>query len=124
MILRLFLRPEIGQFSPHFGAISLMNYTENLEKKENNPLEKKKPMETAPRNCRFLSLVVVERVLTSGCLLFRPEPKKYLKNISSGIASQAAWQRMENGPMGKNWPKIENGPRPETGKKWPKNGKK
>ena len=25
---------EIGQFSPHFGAISLLNYTENMENKE------------------------------------------------------------------------------------------
>ena len=39
-ILRLFLRPEIGQFSPHFGAISLLNCTQDLEKKEKNPLEK------------------------------------------------------------------------------------
>ena len=27
-ILRVFLRPEIGQFSPHFGGISLPSYTE------------------------------------------------------------------------------------------------
>ena len=40
IILRLFLRPENGQFSPHFGAISLLNCKENLEKKEKNPLEK------------------------------------------------------------------------------------
>ena len=33
-ILRFFLLPEIGQFSPHFGAISLLNYTVNLEKRE------------------------------------------------------------------------------------------
>ena len=39
-ILRFFLCPEIGQFSPHFGAISLLNCTENLEKGETNPLEK------------------------------------------------------------------------------------
>ena len=39
-ILRFFLRPEIGQFSPHFGAISSLNHTNNLEKKEKNPLEK------------------------------------------------------------------------------------
>ena len=32
-ILYFFLRPEIGQFSPHFGSISLLNYTED-------PLEK------------------------------------------------------------------------------------
>ena len=33
----------------------------------NNPLEKneKNPVETAPRNCRILSLVVVERVLNT-----------------------------------------------------------
>ena len=36
----LFLCPEIGQFSPHFGAISLRRHTENLEKKDQNPLEK------------------------------------------------------------------------------------
>ena len=30
------LRPKIGQFSPHFGAISLLNYTVNLEKREKN----------------------------------------------------------------------------------------
>ena len=39
-ILRFFLRPEIGQFSPHFGAISLLNYTENLETRGKNPREK------------------------------------------------------------------------------------
>ena len=33
-ILRFFPRPEIGQFSPHIGAISLLNYTENLEEKK------------------------------------------------------------------------------------------
>ena len=32
-ILRFFLWLEIGQFSPHFGAISLLNYTANLEKR-------------------------------------------------------------------------------------------
>ena len=35
---------------------------------------------------------------------------------------------MENGPKAenerKNWPKIENGPRPEMGEKWSKNGEK
>ena len=30
-----FLRPEIGQFSPHFGATSLLDDTENLEKRKN-----------------------------------------------------------------------------------------
>ena len=34
--LRFFLRPECGQFSPHFGAISSLNYTVSLEKREKN----------------------------------------------------------------------------------------
>ena len=53
-----------GQFSPHLQAIFL-NLTENLEKKEKNPLKKiqRSPVEMAPRNCRFLSLVVVKRIL-------------------------------------------------------------
>ena len=33
-ILRFFLRPDFGQFSPHVGAISLLGYTANLEKRE------------------------------------------------------------------------------------------
>ena len=68
---------EIGQLYPHFGATSSLNYPENqitLEKMEKNPLENicKNPMETAPRNCRFLSLVVVKRVLSIICLVFFP----------------------------------------------------
>ena len=47
-ILRFFLRPEIGQFAPHFGAISLLNYTVSLEKREKHPLEKIQKMQ----NCR------------------------------------------------------------------------
>ena len=39
-ILRIFLCSGIGQFSPHVGAISLLNCTENLEKQDKNPLEK------------------------------------------------------------------------------------
>ena len=67
----LFLRLVIGQFSPQFGAISLLNYAEPREKGK-NPLEKKiqnNPEETAPpppKNCRSLSLVVVECVMTIG----------------------------------------------------------
>ena len=41
-ILHFLLRPEIGQFSPHFGAISLPNYTENLEKREKSAGENNK----------------------------------------------------------------------------------
>ena len=42
-ILRFFLHPEIGQFSPHFGAISFLNYTENLEKRKKSTGEKFPP---------------------------------------------------------------------------------
>ena len=67
-ILSFFLRLDIRQFSPHLGVISLLNYIANLEKQEKNRWRKfkKNPVETAPRNCRFLSLVVVERVLNKG----------------------------------------------------------
>ena len=51
-----------------------------------------------------------------------------LKGLKTGVASQAAWYRMENGPKSQKWEnigqKIENGSRPEIGKKWPKNGEK
>ena len=64
--LRFFLRPEIGRFSPHFGAISLLIYTENLEKK-GKKIHWRKFKEIQWRRCPeiadFLSLVVVERVL-------------------------------------------------------------
>ena len=61
-----FLRPEIGQLSPHFWAVSLLNCTVNLEKrgKKTTGENSKNPLETAPRDCRFLSLVVVEHFLT------------------------------------------------------------
>ena len=63
-ILRFFLRPEIGQFFPRFGAISLLHNTEKLEEKEKSTGENSKnPVETALRNCRFLFLVVVECAL-------------------------------------------------------------
>ena len=62
-ILRFFLR------SPHCGGISLLNYTENLGKKEKSIAEKSKGIRIL-RNCRFLSLVVVERVLTFGYFEF------------------------------------------------------
>ena len=31
---------NLRQFSPHFGVVSLLNYTESLEKNEINALEK------------------------------------------------------------------------------------
>ena len=62
------LCPEIGQFSPHFGAISLVNSSTTQQTwrkgKKSTGENSKNPVETAPRNCRFLSLVVVERVLS------------------------------------------------------------
>ena len=60
-----FLRPETGHISPHFGLICLLNNTEDMEKgkKHSDGENSKNPMERFPENCRFLSLVVVERVL-------------------------------------------------------------
>ena len=55
-ILRFFLRPEIGQLSPHFGVISLLHYTENLEKMEQNPLGKKKKWRWRPEMADFCPL--------------------------------------------------------------------
>ena len=49
-ILRLFLRPEMGQVSPHLGEVSILNDTENFENNKRKTLEK--IQETAPRNCR------------------------------------------------------------------------
>ena len=90
----LFLHPEIGQLSPHFGAISLLNCAENpAEKGEKSTGESSKhPVEQLPRNWRFLSLVVVERVLSVGhhfaVLCFCPLGKAPLSNpgqVSPGL---------------------------------------
>ena len=65
-------------FSTFWGAF-LLDYTETLERREKNPLERensKSPVETAPRNCRFLSLVMVERVLSCNALCWAWEMKK------------------------------------------------
>ena len=59
-ILRFFLRPEIGQFLQIFGAISLLTHTLKPGEEGKNPLEWRR---RAPRTCRFLCLVVVERAL-------------------------------------------------------------
>ena len=43
------------------------------------------------------------------------------------LGCPVAWSRMKSRLKvegWKNWPKIENGPRPEMGKKWPKHGQK
>ena len=65
-ILRMRLRLEIRQFSPDLGAVSLPNSrkTWRRNKKENVPCRTK-----TPQNCRFLSLVVVERVLITDTYL-------------------------------------------------------
>ena len=53
-----------------FLGDSLLHYTENPGEKQKFHWRKlKKPVEMAPRNCRFLSLVVVERVLTESAAL-------------------------------------------------------
>ena len=77
-ILRFFLRPKIGRFSPYFGVISSLNYTEHLEKREKIRWRKfKNLVETAPRDCRFLSFVVVERALSNcNVILIRINSKK------------------------------------------------
>ena len=49
--------------SPGFRGLVLLNRTSELEKKQKKS-SGEPPVETAPRNCRFLSLVVVELVLT------------------------------------------------------------
>ena len=52
-----------GNFLHIFGVISSLR-KKNLEKKVLKvDWRKRSPVETAPGNCRFLSLVVVERVL-------------------------------------------------------------
>ena len=53
-ILYLFLRLGFGQFSPYFGAMSLPSLTENLERKENNPLEQAQRMQWRPRFFRCI----------------------------------------------------------------------
>ena len=54
----LFSPPGNEQFSPQFGAISLLTYTENLEKGKINPLEKNSInlVETAPPKLQICPL--------------------------------------------------------------------
>ena len=56
----IFSAAFFATFSRLKGLV-LLNYTENLGKKQK--ISGEPPVEMAPRNCRFLSLVVVERVL-------------------------------------------------------------
>ena len=52
-------------FSRFYGArLAKLHILEKKQKKSSG----EPPVETAPRNCRFLSLVVVERALTYGAL--------------------------------------------------------
>ena len=62
--LSIFLRLDIGPFSPHLGAISLLNYTSNLDRKEKIHWRtfEKCSGDSAP-TLQILSLVVVERAL-------------------------------------------------------------
>ena len=61
-----FLRAEIGQFSPHFGGISLLNCTVSLENRQKIDRSKSRKIRgDGSRNCRFLSLAVFERLLTT-----------------------------------------------------------
>ena len=56
-----------ASFSTSWGDFLSKLHRKPGEKQGKHPLEsipKKNPVETAPRNCRFLSLVVVERVLS------------------------------------------------------------
>ena len=57
-ILRFFLRLDRVQFSPYFGAISLLNYTKSPGEKGQHHWRKikKNPVETALRNFRFCPL--------------------------------------------------------------------
>ena len=87
-------KPDLGpEKSGHFlhilGDFLTKLHIKTWRKRKRNPLEKiiRNPVETAPRNCRFLSLVVVERALTipikdlnldrkfqSGCFYLRGAP--------------------------------------------------
>ena len=66
-----FLHPEILQFSPEFGPC--LNLMQKLREKE-NPVEKTpySSGDAAQKKCRFLSLVVVERVMMVIDLVLRP----------------------------------------------------
>ena len=64
--LRNFHRPDLGQFSPYFVAISLRATQTTRRNRKKNPqrkITKKNSGEDSLKNSRFLSLVGVERVL-------------------------------------------------------------
>ena len=79
---------DFSLLSPDFRGLVLLNYTQILEKMEKSSGEA--PVETAPRNCRFLSLVVVELVLSI-------EPKSFVlqmchpKRERRGGVSSVLW---------------------------------
>ena len=54
-------------FTDILRFLPILDCTDNLERRGKNPLEENilKKVEKSPRNCRFLSLVVVERALLS-----------------------------------------------------------
>ena len=70
-ILRIFLRLDIGQFLHTLGCFSYQIAQKTWRNREKSTGENSKnPVETAPRNCRNLFLVVVE-----GVLIFGHKPK-------------------------------------------------
>ena len=79
-ILRIFLRPEVGQFSPHLGAISLLNCTMNLEKREKDPLEtihkKKLPLQTMMLHNQGSSLGTSTLAKSYGAQQHPAEPRR------------------------------------------------
>ena len=79
-ILRFFPRPEIRR-SPY------TENTENLETKERIPWRKVKKIQwrRRPQNCRFLSLVVVERVLSFSSMF---EVSPYFEPCRYDVASK------------------------------------
>ena len=60
-ILRILARPETGQYSPDFGAISSLKTWTKWEKSTGE--SSKIPVNKIPRSWRFLSFVVVKHVL-------------------------------------------------------------
>ena len=114
-ILRFFLRLEIGQVSPHFGAISLLNYIVNLEKREKIHWRKLKkiPCRRRPEIADFcpLSWSNVSRACCMCLFLLRWHPK---------IGIMPGWHGMENGQkpeMDKKMEiEMENGPKLD---RWP-----
>ena len=83
------LHPEIGQFSPHFGAGKTIHW-----RTFNNPVE------TAPRHCRFLSLVVVKRKFPH--CIWRSNRRQHIGTLVGRVALklQAKGETTSKRPLG------------------------